>query len=104
MSTPSSAPAQTIPTSKIAGGRALFGCHPDDVLMQIRIGVDTLDQAAALFGVIEDQLEPDGKHTIQKLCAIGRYLCEDISNLMDCCHEKFAEQLNAAQAREGGAA
>jgi hypothetical protein len=38
------------------------------------------------------------------LAGLGKYVADDIGNLIDCEHEKIVDSIEAAEAQEGGAA
>jgi hypothetical protein len=98
----SQSPGAPAPTSPIEACRTVFGQHPEDVIVPIKLGSDAFDWLSALFKAIE--LFLDHRPTeVEHLVALGRYIATDMSDYLDCAREQMTDSIKAAEAREGGA-
>ena len=74
-----------------------FGELPADVLLELRIAIDTFGQLEALFDSIKADLDKSGGKYSRafRLASVGAYLASDTSNSIDCEHEKFRDNLTS---------
>ncbi|MBS1185277.1 MAG: hypothetical protein H6R09_878 [Proteobacteria bacterium] len=83
-----------------------FGEYPDDVLLQMRIAVDTFDQLDALFPSIKAALECADRPRDQaiRLASVGAYLASDVADLVGYARDIYRDCLlsNGIECTEGG--
>jgi hypothetical protein len=93
-----SAPASSL----FEASHTLFGKHPEDVLLSIKIGEETLDWLGALFDAIELLYEKNESHyNIKHLIDLGQHISSDFSNLLGCHVEEVENCLKAAGVLKG---
>jgi hypothetical protein len=81
---------------------AVLGQSPRDVAMYLSISTESLDWLGSIFSAIKMLHEKGGEEVhIKNLAGLGKYIADDISNLIDSEHEKIISSIEAA---EGGAA
>lgn len=82
-----------------------FGEHPADVLLEMRVAVETLGQLEALFASIKGELEKTEhrRSFATKLASLGADLADDRANMIDCAHEKYRDCLLSHGIDCGGA-
>lgn len=100
MSQSTRAPAQ----SPLQHARAVLGQSPRDVATYLSISTESLDWPGSIFSAI-DMLHQNGggEIHIKHLAGLGKYVADDIGNLIGCEHEKLIASIEAAEAQEGGA-
>lgn len=101
MSQSTRAPAQT----PLQHARAVLGQSPRDVATYLSISTESLDWLSSVFKAIEILHEKGGGEVhIKRLVGLGKYVADDIGNLIGCAHEEVVSAIEAAEAKEGGAA
>lgn len=92
------------PRSSIAEARAVLGQAPRDVAMYLSISTESLDWLGSIFSAIEMLHKSGGGEVhIKRLAGLGKYVADDIGNLIGCEHEKVIASIEEAEAQEGGA-
>ncbi len=93
------------PRSSIAEARAVLGQAPRAVAMYLSISTESFDWLSSVFKAIEMLHEKGGGEIhIKRLAGLGKYVADDIGNLIGCEHEKLIASIEEAEAEEGGAA
>lgn len=91
--------------SPLQHARAVLGQSPRDVALYLSIGTESLDWLGSIFSAIEMLHKSGGGEVhIKHLAGLGKYVADDIGNLIVCEHEKLIASIEAAEAQEGGAA
>ena len=100
MSQSTRAPAQ----SPLQHARAVLGQSPRDVALYLDISQESLDWLGSIFSAIKLLHEKGGGEIhIKRLAGLGKYVADDIGNLIGCEHEKIIASIEVAEAEEGGA-
>ena len=95
------APAQ----SPLQHARSVLGQSPRDVATYLSISTESLDWLSSVFKAIEMLHEKGGGEIhIKRLVWLGKYVADDIGNLIGCAHEDIVSAIEAAEEQEGGAA
>lgn len=101
MTATSRAPAQ----SPLQTARSVLGQSPRDVATYLSISTESFDWLSSVFKAIEMLHENGGGEIhIKRLVGLGKYVADDIGNLIGCAHEEVVSAIEAAEAKEGGAA
>lgn len=99
------ATAPIVTLSPIEATRAVLGQSPRDVAMYLSIGTESLDWLGSIFSAIEMLHKTGGGEIhIKHLAGLGKYVADDIGEIIGCEHEKIIASIEAAEAHEGGAA
>lgn len=94
------APAQ----SPLQHARTVLGQSPRDVATYLSISTESFDWLSSVFKAIEILHEKGGGEIhIKRLVGLGKYVADDIGNLIGCAHEDIVSAIEAAEEQEGGA-
>ena len=81
--------------------RTVLGQSPRDVATYLSISTESLDWLSAIFRSIEIlHTNGGGEIHIKHLAGLGKYVSDDIGNLIGAQHEKIVAAIDAAEAEE----
>lgn len=99
------ATAPIVTLSPIKAARSVLGQSPRDVATYLSISTESFDWLSSVFKAIEMLHENGGGEIhIKRLVGLGKYVADDIGNLIGCAHEEIVAAIESAEAQEEGAA